>query len=132
MENKYLSEEGAMLQNKIRSVIKKIGGGIAGLTFIIGLFFMFNLSLIIGLLVVAGIVPIEILLTYLATQCISVETEYVECGYTKITESNLTLIKSDDKGKEETKEVEFTKIEPVRHFEIVNSDNRNYSRSRIR
>lgn len=134
MGKEYLSEEGANLQKKIRKIIWTIGGIGAAIIGGIGVYVMLDIP-VLGLFVIGGLIPFELLLTYLATQCFSVKTEYVVCGYTIERDSNLTLVKSEDKGKEREKvrqDVEFTEIKPAVHLEIVNSNNKGeYSRKRI-
>jgi len=131
MGNKYLSKEGAMLQKKIRNIIWSIGGSLSSITLVVGIIMMAIDSLpVLGLFVILGIIPMELLLSYLATQCITVETEYVESGYTTDVRSNLSIVKGDENKRVVQREIEFTKIEPIRHLEIVNTDNKNFSRKR--
>ena len=129
MKNKYLSDDGAKLQRRIRSVIWKIGGILVGITFVVGLSILLKGILpILGVFVLGGIIPVEVILTYFATQCVSVETEYVIKEDISDVKNNLRIVKSNDNSIQ--RQVEFTEIQPIRHLEIVNSNNYTYKRKK--
>ena len=139
-----LEEKALKLQKIIRSVIGTIGGMATFGTLIIGLCFILKLSqTLLGMLLLLGMVPIDVLLTIIAVKSVKVECVNENDDYDEIFEEKdyrgLTLVERKEDVMEEeleynhddSKKTTSDGIAPMVHLEVVNSDNKGYTRRRV-
>lgn len=139
-----LEEKTLKLQKIIRSVVGSVGVIATFGTLIIGLCFILKLSqTFLGMLLLLGMVPLDILITLVAIKSVKVECvneidDYDEdlkekdyCGLTLVERKEDVM--EEELGYKSNNCIKTTSdgIAPIVHLEVVNSDNKGYTRKRV-
>lgn len=139
-----LDEKTLKLQKIIRSVVGSVGVIATFGTLIIGICFILKLSqMFLGMLLLLGMVPLDILITLVAIKSVKVECvneidDYDEdlkekdyCGLTLVERKEDVMEEELGYNHDDSKKTTSDGIAPMVHLEVVNSDNKGYTRRRV-